>query len=121
LNNAKSGKLLTKSEEKLVRQVFGKQTTRDLKQGASQFHRLKSLGYDIGNIPLSVMASFDASGVMRQGLLIGTSHPSIVFRNIPDYLKAIKSEDFYNAGMQGLHSRPNAVNGIYDQMGVTPC
>lgn len=113
-----SGKVPTKSEEKILRKVFGNSTTGQLMKSVSHFHRLKSLGYDIANIPRSVMASYDASGIMRQGLLIGTGHPVIFAKNIPAYFKAIKSEDFYNAGMEGLHSRPNAVNGVYEKAGV---
>jgi hypothetical protein len=112
------GQTPAKNEEKLLRSVFGHDTTNDMMRSVSKFHQLKALGYDIANIPRSVMASFDASGIMRQGLLIGTGHPVIFGRNIPAYFKAIKSEDFYNAGLEGLHSRPNAVNGVYEKMGV---
>lgn len=118
LKKIHGGKLPTKSEEKLIRQVFGPEVTKELKQAVSKFHQVKSLAYDVGNIPRSIMASYDASGIMRQGLLIGTGHPVIFAKNIPGYLKAIKSEDFYQSGLAGLRSRPNAVNGVYEKMGV---
>lgn len=118
ITKIRGGAVPTKSEEKLLRQVFGPDTTKQMMASVSKFHQIKSLAYDIANIPRSIMASYDASGIMRQGLLVGTGHPVIFARNIPAYLKAIKSEDFYNAGMEGLHSRPNAVNGVYEKMGV---
>lgn len=113
-----AGEVPTRSDEKLLRQVFGPDTTKQMIATASRWQQAKALGYDVGNVPRSVMASFDVSGVLRQALLIATGHPAIWAKNVPDYLKAMKSEDFFNAGMQALHNRPNALNGIYDRMGV---
>lgn len=118
LGKIHAGKVPTKGEEKILRQVFGPEVVKEMKQAVSKFHQVKSIAYDVGNLPRSVMASFDASGVLRQALLIATGNPRIWARNVPSYLKAIKSEDVYTKGMEALHSRPNAVNGVYEKMGV---
>lgn len=118
IDKAYAGTVPTKSEEKVLRKAFGNSATNQIMRATSRFHATKALAYDIGNIPRSVMASGDASGLLRQALLIATGHPGIWAKSVPTYLKAIKSEDFYNAGLAILHNRPNALNGVYDRMGL---
>lgn len=118
LIKARNGTVPTKSEERTLRLAFGLDATRQIMASASRFRQLKALGYDIANVPRSVMASFDVSGILRQALLVATGHPVIWAKNVPDYFRALKSEDVYNAGMEALHNRPNALNGTYERMGV---
>lgn len=113
-----NGHVPAKNEERLLRTVFGHDTTSYLMQSVSKFRQLKALGYDVLNSPRSVMASFDASGILRQALMIGTGHPGVWAKNVPEYFKAMKSEEVYNTGMRALHQRPNALNGVYEKMGV---
>lgn len=118
LGKIRDGSVPTRGEEKLLRIAFGTDATKQMIQSVSRFRQVKALGYDVANSPRSIMASFDASGALRQGLMIGTGHPRIWAKNIPSYLKAMKSEDFYTAAMDHLHQRPNATNGVYEKMGL---
>lgn len=118
LEKIRAGTVPQRSEEKLLRSIFGHDVTKELMTSVSKFRQLKALGYDVGNIPRSVMASFDASGLLRQALLIATSHPALWSKNVPDYFKAIRSEEFANKALADLHARPNAVNGYYNKIGL---
>lgn len=118
IDKARSGVTPTRYEEKALRQFFGPDVTNQIMRSVPGFRKLKARLYDIANIPRAVMASFDVSGAGRQGLMIGTQHPGIWAKNLPGMFKALGSKDFYHSGIQEIHSRPNALNGIYDKMGL---
>ena len=48
--------------------------------------------WDIANIPRTVLASFDASGIGRQGLILGLSHPTLVPKSLGRMVKVLFSE-----------------------------
>lgn len=67
----------------------------------------------------AVMTSTDLSAVLRQGGLIVHSHPIMAMKEIPDMLRAAKSDRAYFDLMQDIRERPNAHYYVTSQLGLT--
>lgn len=113
-----NGKRPTASEERLIREVFGPDLTKQMMRSVSFWRKARQLGLDIANVPRSVEASADASGLMRQNLMVLTSHPIIWAQNVPLYFKAMRSEEAYRAARDAQFSRYENSDIPFDQMGV---
>ena len=62
------GKVPTENEIKLLGDVFGEELTSALLEKRTLFEKMKQMGLEIANVPRSIMASFDLSAPLRQGL-----------------------------------------------------
>ncbi len=118
LQKAFDGKLITAYDQKVLQKVFPSATVQQIVEAASGMRKLRALGYDVANLPRSVMASYDASGLLRQGLLYGTSHPVKFSKGVPVYLKSIGSKDFAAEMSQKLHEDPFVTSGMADRVGL---
>jgi hypothetical protein len=106
LSGALAGRVPTRGEIKLLEHVFGKMTVRGVTDLAK--HPLRENILRVANIPRSLMASYDVSAPMRQGLVAFTRHPVISSRNLGPMFKALKSEDYFQNQILGdIESRPN--------------
>lgn len=67
----------------------------------------------------AVMTSADLSAVLRQGGLIARGHPIMALKEMPDMLRAAKSDKAYFELMQDIRERPNAEMYISSGLGLT--
>jgi hypothetical protein len=75
LDELLNGKIITKSQIANLETVFGREFTRALakKRGVGEF--ITDLSFEVVNLPRAVMASFDLSAPLRQGIIFSVSHP----------------------------------------------
>jgi peptidoglycan L-alanyl-D-glutamate endopeptidase CwlK len=60
---------------------------------------------DVVNAPKAVMASYDASGVVRPGVMLWSAHPTYLKQMLADYGKAMASEGAAKAFTDGILAR----------------
>ncbi len=109
LKLAANGSVPTPSQLTLIEHVFGKNVADNLSDLAnlSAFGHIKEMGYEILNVPRAIMATFDFSAVLRQGLVMGTRHPVIAARNIRPMLRMWKSQKMYDEVLTAVKESPN--------------
>lgn len=64
------GKVPTEGELKLLGEVFGDKLVKSLMQHRSMFKKFTKVGLNVANIPRAIMASFDLSAPLRQGVFM---------------------------------------------------
>lgn len=101
-----NGRVPTRSELRLMETVFGKDTARNIKDSVPWHKKAQHLGYELWNVPRSLMASFDLSAPFRQGLVTGVRYPRIFFRNFGAMIRAFGSEKVYTSIMEDIATRP---------------
>jgi hypothetical protein len=90
------GKVPTESELGLMNKVFGKEFTDTLLNKRPLWEKVKEAGYQLANIPRSIMSSLDLSAPFRQGIfLIGK--PKQFVPAFIDMFKAFGSEKSFKA------------------------
>lgn len=75
LDKLLGGNLITKSEIGNLEQVFGKALTKALFNKQSVASMIQDLSFEIINLPRAVLASYDLSAGLRQGIIFSVSHP----------------------------------------------
>lgn len=75
LDELLKGKIITKSQIANLETVFGKGLTKALAGKRSIGEVIQDLSFEIINLPRAVMASFDLSAPLRQGVIFSISHP----------------------------------------------
>lgn len=106
LDKSTHGNLPTPSEQKLIEHVFGKETADGFKQLSGMPAHLQNAVAEVLNVPRSLMASFDMSAPLRQGLVAHVRHPVVSSKNWPAMVKAFGSEKSYQSLMDSVRSRP---------------
>jgi len=101
------GKLPTESELRLLKEVYGEDLVKVLKNKQGLFEKLKNIGYEIANIPRAVMTSFDFSFPFRQGIFTAFRHPKIFTKQFGSMFKAAFSEKQYKGILQSIKDSPN--------------
>lgn len=99
------GRVPTKNEIALLKEVFGSQFVSAMTKHQSMWSKAKEIGYEIANIPRSIMASFDLSAPLRQGLFM-IGRPKQWVPAFGQMFKYFASEKAYNDLMQNIRSRP---------------
>lgn len=100
------GAVPTKGELSLLDEVFGREFTQTLLDKRSTMQKLMAVGGDMLNLPRSLMASFDLSAPMRQGVfLIG--RPKQWAPAFKSMIKSFGSEKAYQSVMDDIASRPS--------------
>jgi len=90
------GKVPTENEISFLNKVFGEEFTKAILDKKTLFEKMKLAGLQLANIPRSLMASFDLSAPMRQGIfLIGK--PKQFLPAFKRMFGAFKSEESYKA------------------------
>lgn len=84
-------------------QDFGDAVEQAVAEGGSNWR--EKLGQVVGT-PRSIMASFDLSGTLRQGGVLGSRFPKELGSAFKEQLKYFASEKSFQEGMQEIASRP---------------
>ena len=100
------GRVPTEGEIALLDQVFGKEFTKVILEKRPLFEKMLGIGYEIANIPRSVMASFDLSAPLRQGIFLIGRQPQFA----PAFAKmfgAFASDKAYLAIQDAIIAHPH--------------
>ncbi len=100
------GRVPTEGELTLLGRVFPKEFIETILSKRSLFEKFKEASYQLGNLPRSVMASFDLSAPFRQGLFL-TSHPKRFFGAFVDMFKAFGSENAFKSIQESIVRKPS--------------
>jgi len=100
------GKVPTKNEIKLLKDVFGEEFATTILGKRPLLDKLKEAGIQLANIPRSIMASFDLSAPLRQGIFLAARHPKKFFSSFAKQFKTFASEKAYKALNEEIISRP---------------
>jgi len=99
------GKFPAKHEVELMSRVFGPEVGDALIKQLSPKEQMLFWATNIANVPRTLMASFDLSAPLRQGIwLIG--RPKQFGRAMIDMFKSLKSEEGYNATVEMMAKKP---------------
>lgn len=99
------GKFPAKHEVELMNRVFGNEVSDALIGKMSNKEQLMFWATNLANVPRTMMASFDLSAPLRQGIfLIG--RPKQFGKALGAMFQSLKSEEGYNAVIQKIASRP---------------
>jgi len=99
------GQVPVESELKLLNNVFGKELTDTLLQHRSTFQKFSDAGLQIANVPRALMASFDFSAPLRQGVFF-IGRPKQFLPSFAKQFKAFASEDGYRAINEDISRKP---------------
>lgn len=96
------GTVPTEGELKLLGKVFPQDFIRTLLSKRPLIKQMTEAGYQLANIPRSIMSSFDLSAPLRQGLFISAGHP---VRGMQSFLKMFRqfgSEQAFQAVQESI-------------------
>ena len=105
LSKVLEGRVPTEGELILLDRVFPKEFVKAVLDKRGLFAKFADAGYQLANIPRSVMASFDLSAPFRQGLFL-ISHPKRFFGSFVDMFKAFGSEKSFKAIQENIVKKP---------------
>ena len=88
-----------------LQDVFGSDVVKAIMDKRGFWKKAVDMLYDTGNIPRSLMASFDLSAPFRQGVLLVTK-PTIFFPAIAKQLKYFASPEAYEESIAAIRARP---------------
>jgi len=95
------GRVPTERELYLLNRVFPKELVDTILSKRDLFTKFKEAGYQLANVPRSVMASFDLSAPFRQGLFL-MSHPKRFFGSFLNMFKSLGGENAFKAGQEAI-------------------
>lgn len=107
INLMQKGKIPTESELAKLNTVFKPETIKAIIGSRSTMQKIYSTAVDVGNVPRSIMSSFDFSAPLRQGSVLASSHPkefTKAFKNMFGY--AFSEKKFMQRGADILE-HPN--------------
>lgn len=99
------GVVPTRNELKLLKEVFGDDFVKTVSEKRSLFAKMKEAGIQLANIPRSIMASFDLSAPLRQGLFF-VGKPKKFFSAFKSQFKVLGSEKAFKELNTEIASRP---------------
>ena len=99
------GTVPTEGELTLLNEVFGKDFTKAVLSKRSLFTKAKEAGLEIANIPRALMASFDLSAPLRQGVFF-VGRPKQFLPAFKDMFKHFVSEKSFAALGEEIAARP---------------
>jgi hypothetical protein len=105
LTRAFKGEQIRKSERAKMEAIFGKAF---VDAPTNPKYNWKMMMLDAISLPRMLMASFDMSFPLRQGLWLSTRHPLIAAKSFPEMHKAFFSESAYKAIEEKIATSPNA-------------
>ncbi len=101
------GQYPTKSQQRLLRDAFGDLAAEDLVSSVPWLKHFGAGALNLVGIPRAVMASLDMSAPLRQGLVLGVTHPVIWGKNFPKMIKSFGNTGVYEAVQHEVAARPN--------------
>lgn len=84
----KGGKVPTPSEQRLLEVVFGPEFVQTILDARPDIEKARELGYEMANMPRSLMTAWDMSAALRQGAFLAGSYPK-------EYIRAVASGHRY--------------------------
>ena len=99
------GRVPTEGELKLLNRVFGDEFVKAMLAKRGLWEKIKEAGFQLLNVPRSLMASVDLSAPLRQGVFF-VGRPK---QFVPAFLKMFKmfgSEKAFKTAMQDISARP---------------
>lgn len=100
------GQVPTRGELKLLKDVFGEEFTKSVLDNRTLIQKMGEAGFQLANLPRSIMASFDLSAPLRQGIFSAARHPKMFFNSFAKQFKTFASEKAYKALNDEIASRP---------------
>lgn len=85
------GQLITKSEIANLEAVFGRALGKTLFRKQSISSMMQDLSFDVINLPRAVLASYDLSAGLRQGIIFSVSHPVASMKSFGRSVRAAAS------------------------------
>ncbi len=71
------------------------------------------------NVPRTIMASFDFSAPLRQGIIATIAHPKMASEALKFMFEAAKDEKVYNRWLEGVHKSPRWQIAEKTKLGIT--
>lgn len=99
------GKVPTEKEISLLNEVYGKEFVKVLMSKRTMFQKFKKGGLELANIPRALMASFDLSAPLRQGVFL-VGHPKWWKSAFKDMFKYFGSPKAYAQLMENIKANP---------------
>lgn len=99
------GKVPTENEIGLLDKVFGEEFTKVVMGKRSLWEKIKEAGAQLANIPRSIMASFDLSAPLRQGIFF-IGRPKQFGSAFVRMFEAFGSEKSFQAIQEGIVRKP---------------
>jgi hypothetical protein len=93
-------------ELELLGEIFPREFVKTLLKKRSLWARSKEAGLQLVNIPRSLMASFDFSAPLRQGIFLGAGHPIKFAKAFVKMFKQFGSEEVFQAAQKSIAERP---------------
>lgn len=103
-------------EIELLRTVFPEKLIKTLLKKQTLFKRMSEAGYQLANIPRSIMSSFDLSAPLRQGLFLGAGHPIRFTQSFFKMFRQFGSEKAYLAVQESIAQK--ATFGLMQESGL---
>ena len=94
-----------KNEMDMMKEVFGNEFVKTIAEKRTLFAKMKEAGIQLLNVPRSIMASFDLSAPLRQGLFF-VGKPKHFFSAFKSQFKVFGSERAFKALNSEIASRP---------------
>ena len=100
------GQVPTKGEISLLKNVFGEDFIKAVLDKRTLLQKMTEAGYQLANVPRSIMASFDLSAPLRQGIFSMARHPKMFFSSFIKQFRTFPSEKAYKALNDEIVARP---------------
>ena len=100
------GEIPQASKLSLLEDVFGKELITEVLKKRGNLDKFKDLVTEVLNIPRSLMASFDMSAPLRQGVIFTTTKPKIAARAGYEMFRQVFSEKNYIQWIDDLKKDP---------------
>lgn len=106
LQNIFEGKIPVTSELSLLENVFGGKLISKILEKRPVLSKVKDLVTEFINIPRSFMTSFDMSAPLRQGIVLGISHPILASKAFKEMFRQAFSEKNFQDWLINLKKTP---------------
>jgi len=93
------------SELKLLRRVFPEGFIKDLLAARPTWKKMSQLGYEAINVPRAIMASFDLSAPLRQGIFLAPRHPIRFAQAFVKMFREFGSERAFQASQAAIEKK----------------
>jgi len=96
----------TPGEIKLLKDVFGDDFTNTILDKRNLLQKLANAGYELANVPRAIMASFDLSAPLRQGIFF-IGRPKQFLPAFTNMFKQFGSQKAFNATQEAITKLPS--------------